>query len=68
MLWKIALAIGGVVVVGIIIIALMGGMPNFLVQLWDWIFTTVLKLPDAPPVPFSTNAAYMALKAVKALI
>ena len=54
MLRKIALAVGGVVIVGIIIMVIIESLGDggYLTAFWDWMFKTALGLDNPPPSPF----------------
>lgn len=51
---KIALALGAVVIIGVIIALLTGTIQDTLDKIWNWIFEDQLKIKNPPPSPFAS--------------
>ena len=50
---KVALTIGAIFLISLVIIAMTGRLVPFLNELWNWVFSTLFKMPNVPPSPFS---------------
>lgn len=53
MVQKVALALGAVAIIGVVIALLMGNIVGILDNIWNWIFSDMLKIKNPPPSPFA---------------